>query len=216
MMRINIFKIKSFWLSVVICLLPIALSAVFYDKMPDMTATHFGIDFEPDGFSPKWMAVFVIPSFMLALNVFTWIIIEADPKGQGINEKMKGIIRWIIPVLSVIVQCGIVMYAVKGMNIVRFVPLIIGILFIITGNYLPKCRQNFTAGIRLPWTLASEENWNRTHRFAGKLWIVGGFLMTMYTFFEMSVFVFIGVLMLTVIVPAVYSYLLYRNGKSEV
>ncbi len=215
MMKTNILKTKSFWLSVVICLLPIALSAVFYDEMPDMVATHFGIDFEPDGFSTKWTAAFMIPSIMLALNVFTWIIIEADPKKQAINEKLKAIIRWIIPVLSVIVQCGIVMYAVKNINIVRFVPLMIGILFIIIGNYLPKCRQNFTTGIKIPWTLASEENWNKTHRFAGKLWIIGGFLLAVYTFFEMSVFVFIGVLVLMVIIPSVYSYLMYRKEQSE-
>lgn len=213
MMRINIFKTKSFWLSMVICLLPITLSAVLYDKMPDMVATHFDIHFEPDGFSPKWQAAFMIPSFMLVINAFTWFIMETDPKKQGINNKLKNIIRWTIPALSVVMQCGIIMYSInENINIARFVPLFIGVLFIVMGNYLPKCRQNFTTGIRLPWTLASEENWNRTHRFAGKLWIVGGFVMALYTFF---IPVFVGIIVLMVVMPAVYSYLIYRKEKSE-
>ena len=114
--------------------------------------------------------------------------------------------------MSVIVQCVIIMFSVKGINLVRFVPMLIGILFIIIGNYLPKCRQNFTMGVRLPWTLASEENWNRTHRLAGKLWIIGGLLMTLYTMIEMHMIFFIAVVFVMTLIPAIYSYTLYRKG----
>lgn len=212
-MKNNIFKTKSFWLSMAICLLPVVLSAVFYNKMPDKVATHFGTDFAPDGFSPKWQAAFMIPSFMLVLNIFTWAVIEADPKKQGINKHLKSIIRWTIPILSLVMQSGIVMYSInENINIARFVPLITGILFIVIGNYLPKCKQNFTTGIKIPWTLASEENWNRTHRMAGKLWIAGGFVMTIYTFFEIHIAVFVGMIFIVTVVPAVYSYRLYKKG----
>lgn len=212
-MKSNIFKTKSFWLSVAMCLFPIVLSAAFYNKMPDMVATHFGVDNVPDGFSPKWQAAFLIPSFMMVLNVFTWFIIESDPKKQGINKKLKNIIRWIIPILSVVMQCSIIMYSInENINIVRFVPLLIGILFVVIGNYLPKSKQSYTTGIKLPWTLASEENWNKTHRVAGKLWVVGGFAMMIYTFFELPLFIFIGVIFVIVFVPAIYSYGLYKKG----
>lgn len=212
-MKSNIFKTKSFWLSVVICLLPIILSAAFYDRMPDMVATHFGVDYAVNGFSPKFQAAFLIPLFMLVLNIFTWFIMESDPKKQGINKKLKNIIRWIIPILSVTVQSGIIMYSVnEKINMVRFVPMLVGVLFILIGNYFPKCKQNFTTGIKLPWTLSSEENWNRTHRTAGKLWIIGGFVMTIYTFFEMHIAVFVCVIVFVSVIPAIYSYALYRKG----
>jgi len=69
-------------------------------------------------------------------------------------------------------------------------------------------------GIKLPWTLNSEENWNKTHRFAGKLWVAGG-VVTMATAFLGIFWIFIGIIALMVIVPTVYSYLYYRRHKEN-
>lgn len=208
----NIFKTKGFWLSVAVCLLPALLSLAFYDKMPDTVVTHWNFKNEPDGYSPKWVAVFLIPSVLFAANILIWFALNAKPKKRGINRHIKGVVLWTLPVLSVIVQCMIIMFSVKGINLVRFVPLIIGIMFVVIGNYLPKCRQNFTMGIKLPWTLASEENWNRTHRLAGKLWIIGGFIMSLYAIFEMHTVFFIIVIIMMIIIPSIYSYAMYRKG----
>ena len=210
-MKNNIFKTKSFWISVALCLIPIVLSAVFYNQMPDMVATHFGFDNQPDSYSPKWLAAFLIPLVMLAANAVCWFAINAEPKQQGINKNIKRFILWMIPILSVVVQCIIITYSVSGINLVSFVPLLIGVLFIIIGNYLPKCRHNYTMGIKLPWTLASEENWNRTHRMAGRIWIIGGVIMMLYTFIQMHYALFLTVIAIMVIIPAVYSYVIYRR-----
>jgi uncharacterized membrane protein len=59
--------------------------------------------------------------------------------------------------------------------------LFVGMILIVIGNYMPKARQNYTIGIRLPWTLANEENWNRTHRIAGYLWLISGILVVALT-----------------------------------
>ena len=55
----------------------------------------------------------------------------------------------------------------------------LGLMFAAIGNYFPKCRPNRTVGIRIIWTLGSEENWNATHRFAGKVWVIGGLIMVL-------------------------------------
>ena len=78
------------------------------------------------------------------------------------------------------------------------------------GNYLPKCRQNYTVGIKIPWTLHDEENWNHTHRMAGYLWIFGGLLMIANIFLKWDWLVF-AVVMVAVVVPTIYSYLYYRK-----
>lgn len=210
-MKNNIFKTKSFWISVALCLIPFVLSAVFYNKMPDMVATHFGFDNQPDNYSPKWLAAFLIPLIMLAVNLIVWFAINAEPKQYGINKHIKRVILWMIPILSVFIQCIMITYSVSGINLVNFVPLLIGILFIVIGNYLPKCRHNYTMGIKLPWTLASEENWNKTHRLAGRIWIIGGVIMTLYTFIKIHYALFLAVIALMVIVPAVYSYMIYKQ-----
>ncbi|MCQ2355795.1 MAG: SdpI family protein, partial [Methanocorpusculum sp.] len=82
------------------------------------------------------------------------------------------------------------------------------------GNYLPKSKQSYTVGIRLPWTLNSEENWNRTHHLAGYLWILGGVLLLLCAFLPAvwSLPVLVILLILVVGIPFAYSYSLYRKG----
>ena len=87
-----------------------------------------------------------------------------------------------------------------------------GVLFVLIGNYLPKTKQSYTLGIRLPWTLASEENWNRTHRLGGVLWVLGGLYFIVMSFFPWNLAAFLIPILLMALVPTVYSYLLYRRG----
>ena len=84
----------------------------------------------------------------------------------------------------------------------------------VIGNYLPKCKQNYTLGIKLPWTLDDEENWNRTHRFAGFLWVVGGVLIAINAFLEWE-WLFLVVVFAMVLIPAIYSYLYYKKQKQN-
>ena len=212
-MKNKFYKTKGFWISVIVCALPLLFGAFLYNKIPDTVATHFSMNFKPDGYSPKWQAVFMIPSIMMLMNVFVWFVLEADPKRAAINAKMKAVARWTLPIMACLVQSAILLYALdNSINLVRYTPLLIGLLMIVIGNYLPKCKQNYTTGIRLPWTLASEENWNRTHRLAGKLFIIAGFIMTLFTFFNISFYILIAILIIASIVPAIYSYSLYRKN----
>lgn len=86
----------------------------------------------------------------------------------------------------------------------------IGFAILVMGNYLPRCRYNFTMGIRTPWTLNDEKNWNKTHRIAGFFWTAGGILMVVLGYFRMAVLYF-AVLAVIVLVPVGYSYVLYRR-----
>lgn len=115
--------------------------------------------------------------------------------------------------ITIIVQGAVISYSIGvDIKISRFMPLAIGILLIITGNYLPKCRQNYTAGIRLPWTLASEENWNRTHRLGGKTMVIAGIIIVVCSFVKVNFAFLIIPIIAAVIIPAVYSYMLYRKN----
>ena len=109
--------------------------------------------------------------------------------------------------------CGM-MYAIalgKAVDALLLMPLVMGVLFLIIGNYMPKCKQNYTIGIKIPWTLDNEENWNKTHRFAGFLWVICG-IAIMITGFLGSFWIFLPIALLMVIAPIVYSYLLHKKG----
>lgn len=93
------------------------------------------------------------------------------------------------------------------------VPLLTGILLLVIGNYLPKTKQSYTMGIKLPWTLQSEENWTRTHRLSGFLWVLCGLVMIPLSLLRLwSGWLFGVLLAVMVLIPAVYSYALHRKG----
>ena len=194
-----------------VTILPIIIGLYFWDRLPDTMATHFGIDNQADGFSSKPIAVFGIPLLCLAVLWIGAVVTANDPKKQNISSKMFTLGLWIAPIVSLIAAAT--MYSVNlgyAMDITYVGNLIVGLLLTIIGNYAPKARQNYTIGIKLPWTLANEENWNRTHRFAGYLWIVCGILMVAFALFRVLQPSFmIAFIALAVLLPFGYSFWLH-------
>jgi hypothetical protein len=94
---------------------------------------------------------------------------------------------------------------------------LLGLLFILMGNWLPKIKQNSTLGIKIKWTLYNEENWNKTHRFAGFVWVIAGVIFCLMGFVSEKMLVFLLPLqvILLVVVPMVYSWNLAQKQKRE-
>ncbi len=204
---------KTLVITSLICLLPIIVGALVYKRLPETIATHFDLNGNPDGWSSRAFAVFGLPAILLAVNLLLPIMLRADPKHENMSGALVNITIWTIPVLSLICS-GLTLGRALGydVRIERVLPVFMGVLFILIGNYLPKTKQSYTMGIKLPWTLASEENWNRTHRLAGFLWVLGGVYFIVMSFIGWSVPAFVLPLAVMVLLPIVYSYLLYRKG----
>ena len=206
-------------ITTLITLLPILFGLIVWNRLPEQIATHWGANGQADGYSGKAFAVFGIPCILAVLQLFVSFITLNDPKRRNIHKKPLTLTFWIIPVMSVIVN-GITYAAALGMEIEVgiIISILVGILLIALGNYMPKLQQNYTIGIRVPWTLNSTENWNRTHRLGGKTFILGGFLLII-TGFLGSVMGDYGTLAALIVivlicagVPAVYSFCLFKRG----
>ena len=207
---------KTMILTSIVMVIPILVGVLLWERLPEQIATHFDFEGNPNGWTSRGFTVFGIPLFLLACQ---WIAVAAtlsDPKHKNISEKVFRMILWFVPLVSLILT--VVCYGYElgydtSNGSIAFA--IMGILFLVVGNYLPKCRQNYTMGIKLPWTLHDEENWNHTHRMAGYLWMAAGLLMLVNTFLRWN-WLFPVVLGVAVLVPAVYSYLYYRkHGSAE-
>ncbi len=161
---------KTLIIASIVTILPVLIGIMCWNRLPDVMATHFGMNNEADGFSSKAFAVFGLPLVLLAVLWAGALVTSYDPKRQNISPKMFSLMLWIAPVISLV--AAVTMYPVNlgyVLDISFFAELVLGLIFIVIGNYLPKARQNYTIGIKIPWTLANEENWNRTHRLAGYL-----------------------------------------------
>lgn len=203
---------KTLAITSVIILLPIVAGVILWDQLPEKIPTHWNASGEIDGWSSKPFAVFGLPLILLG---FQWLCVlgtGADPKKHNHSDKILHLVLWIIPVLSALLSALTYAAALgKEVKMEMVMPVFIGLVLAIVGNYLPKCKQSYTIGIKLPWTLDSEENWNRTHRFAGRLWLVCGLVIMLTGFFGGFGF-FAGVVLVMVLAPTVYSYLLHRKG----
>ncbi len=204
---------KTMIITSILTILPVLIGIIYWDRLPDVMATHFGFNNEANGFSSKTFAVFGIPLILLAVLWLGAIVTAYDPKRQNISPKMFSLVLWIAPVISLIAAAT--MYPVNlgyEVDITFFSELLLGLMFIIIGNYLPKARQNYTIGIKIPWTLANEENWNRTHRLAGYLWMICGILMVLICLTQLVPSEWlIGIILFMTLVPCVYSFWLHTK-----
>ena len=205
-------NLKTMIITSIVILLPILMGIYLWDQLPEKIATHFNASGVPDGWSSKGFAVFGLPIFLLVVHWFCVAVMGTDPKSKNISDKMTVLVLWLCPIVS-IVGCGSTyLYTLdNSINTTQPATLMLGCVFLVVGNYLPKMKQSYTLGIKLPWTLDSEENWNRTHRFGGFTFMIGGLIMIVAGFLQQFWLIFIAIVVI-VGLPTLYSYSLYKKG----
>lgn len=195
----------------IIILAPIVAGLLLWDKLPAEMATHFGRNGEPNGWSSKEFAVIGLPLFLLSVHWLCAAFTGVDPKIENISDKMMTLVLWICPVIAIVGDGSMYLYALNNsINTTMIGVILVGCLLLILGNYMPKMKQSYTLGIKLPWTLNSEENWNRTHRLAGWITLLAGVIVLIGGFTEQIWTMFVAIA-LVVVIPTVYSYLLYKK-----
>ncbi len=215
MLKENKFKVI---LSSVVILLPILFGLIMWNELPDTMTTHLGADSNADAFNAKPLAVFGLPVMLLATHLFGLYFMGLDQKQKGQNKKALNMIFWIVPLIS-LYSNGMV-YAIafgKSFDFVLLMPVLLGVMFVFIGNYLPKVKQNRTLGIKVSWTLNNEENWNKTHRLGGKVWVISGLVILFSIFLPQAAImpVVACAVIAATIIPIVYSYCIYKKHKKE-
>lgn len=192
-----------------VTLLPMLAGVILWDRLPEQVATHWGADGEPNGWSSRGFAVFGMPLFLFALHVICVAVSERGGTVVGNNPKLMRIVHGLCPAISLIAGYAVYSHAL-GASFDMNTPalLLLGALFMVVGNYLPKCTRNRYLGIKLPWTLADDDNWRATHRLGGRVWMAAGFILLLCALLPAQAGVYAGliVLLLAVLIPTVYSY----------
>ena len=187
-------------ISVIATLLPIIIGLALWNKLPDELPVHWGIKGNVDRLATKAEGIFIMPCLCAI-----------------IHHKPILVSIWIVPLITILINVLIYIIALGGkVSMTMAVFFIIGVMFIGLGNYMPKLKQNYTIGIKVPWTLNSEENWNMTHRMAGKLYVVAGVISIIIALLnnvlsdEVTIIIFMAVFLVTGIGSVAYSFWLYK------
>lgn len=202
----------------IVILLPMLAGLIFYDQLPDVFNSHWGLNGKADGRMEKSLTIFLLPAILFAVHWLCILITAKAPKNYGENDKLLRLTLWMMPVLSLVISAMMYLTTAGDMeNVFWLLPVLLGALFIVIGNYMPKTKQNWTMGIKIKWTLTSEENWYATHRMAGKLWVLGGVLMILSMLLpEKAMMIALpGIMMAMVLAPVVYSFLHYKKLERE-
>lgn len=166
------------------------------------------------GMRGAWYFTWIMPLIMFILNVLCIIITLRDNRDVAQSRKILNMIFWIMPCIS-IYSGGLFLAFALGLdfNISIALFIILGVSFIVMGNYMPKTVRNRTFGIKLKWTIANDANWVATHRYGGKIFVVGGVLTLLLAFLPatLAFILFSVILVLILALPTAYSYRFYKN-----
>ena len=214
-------KVKNNKVTVIISYLllfvPIILGIIFYAKMPEQLPVHFGPTGEADSYASKLVAIIGFPLLFFVVQTIVVFVTAADPKHKNINDNVYSILLFLCPAISLFFTFTVINYGLGNeINVTKYITLFLSLVFIVIGNYLPKSRRNYTLGIRTPWTLNSDDNWNATHRLGGIVSIIAGVLGIIISLFvnEGLIYYFIVVLMICII-PIIYSYIYYVKHEKD-
>lgn len=206
-------EIKTLVMSFLLILAPILVGILLWDKLPAQIATHFTLhDSRPNGWSSKIMTIYGIPLMMTALQLFVVIFVKLDKSRKNIDPKILKVVYWLVPLVGFVVMLAIYGYSMGyQMNSSISASILLGVVFVVLGNYLPKVKQNNVMGIRVSWTLNSRENWRKTNRLAGFVFVICGIIFFVNTLLQQE-WLLVVCLIVAVVVPLVYSYSLHRKG----
>lgn len=208
--------LKSDWPLWLVMTLILALAVAVYPHLPERVPAHWNIYGQVDRYTTRAMGAFMAPLLNLGIYLMMLFIPLIDPKRDNYTRFARAyrMVRWgTVLILSLLYLVTIAAAVGYRVNVGMMVKSLVAILFIIIGNLLGQIRFNYFVGVRTPWTLSSEEVWQRTHRLSGKVWVLGGLIClglapanTLW-----SAIAYFACMAAMVLIPTIYSYLVYAR-----
>jgi len=213
----------AFYTCLVIIILMLLISVWAWRQIPPDTQLpiHWGINGQSDRYTGKFWGLFMMPVILTGMCILLFLVPLIEPRKRHLKLSMKAYNFILIAIVLLMAALHIIIIISslnKGISVNKTVPFMIGLLFIVIGNYMGKIRSNFILGIKTPWTLSSELSWNKTHRFGGRLFILCGFLLALSAILFTSRVTFailiVGVF-ISIIATFAYSYVIWKNDPQR-
>lgn len=214
-MRLSL-KSEIFPLSLIFLFVLVSIYA--YDKLPDPVPSHFDIHGNPDHYMPKFKYFLFLFGVFVGLYIILTFIPLIDPFWKKIQPKYKFflIIRDFVLVFFLYFFIIALIAGKKGQLELLNLGIGFGFLFILIGNYLPKLPRNFFFGIRTPWTLSSEEIWEKTHILGGWVFVLAGIVMIILSLLKLRLeLIIFPAIVIVAILPTFYSLFLHLKQKNK-
>lgn len=199
--------------------LSLFIALIVFARLPENIPTHFNASGAVDNYGSR-LTIFMFPAIMITFVIGAEIFRFIDPKRENYNKfnKFYYVFFFLIDLLFLVTQLVIIAYSLgyDNFNTSTVITCLMGLLFAFIGNMLPKLKPNYYMGIKTPWALEDSNNWNKTHRLAGKVWMIGGVLMAVGALFlpeGCAMYFLLGIITIMCIIPVAGSYLYFVKAK---
>lgn len=205
---------------IAITLIPSVYLAIIWKRLPDKVPMHWNLNGEIDRYGNKTELIFIAILLPLLVYGLFLIIPNIDPKNK---LKQMGNKYQSIKVILTTFMSGLALFIIysaekETLTNPNYIIILIGLLYIILGNYFQTIKANYFIGIRTPWTLENETVWKETHKLGGKMWFVGGIVVILCSLILSkgpNFTLFLIITGIITIIPLVYSYLKFKSLTKE-
>lgn len=207
--------LKEFVL-LIIATVPFVYLAMIWAELPQQLPTHFGLDGTPNDWTAKSSFPYLIACMGYGTYLLMLLIPYFDPKNkiEQMGDKYYSF-RFILALLMSAMSFYILFTSLESKMNPNLLFGLIAAFYVLLGNYFQTLKPNYFIGIKTPWALENEDNWRKTHRLAGKMWLAGGLLIVLLTFIikdaKVMGTIFLAVTLIISLVPFGYSYLEFRK-----
>ena len=214
-------KKVSLYAVILILGIPFIYATYLYPELPETIPIHFNLKGEADGWGGR-DSIFLGPAIIAFAGLFTYFLLanikKIDPKRSQQMDDIFYLNMGVLTNLFLTCISMVILYVTvhPGFPIEKVLFPLLGVSFAILGWFFPKFSQNYFAGFKLPWTLENENNWNETHKMAGKVWLVCGSFQVIAGILLSAIpsfIIFFANVIVMVLVPTVFSYRMFKNGN---
>lgn len=208
---------KSKLFIIFILLFSFGTAIYFYPFVPVQMASHWNAEGMVNGYMSRFWGLFLMPVLMFVFTLLFFLLPKIDPERKNI-EKFKGTFDSFIVVFNLFMFYVYILTIFWNLrypiNMVSSLMPALAILFYFTGSLIGKAKRNYMIGIKLPWTLASDVVWDKTHKIGEKLFKLTALIAFLGTFFNQYAFWLLFVpLIASIVYLFVYSYFEYQRVK---
>lgn len=207
-----------------VILVPVVYFLTKWSHLPDQVPVHYGLDGQADRFGSRNELAWVV-ALLTGMSIVLYLVLpriyKIDPKKTAADNKnrLKGIAFAVVLLMSLITFMVVDSAGKPQINFqLKWIFVAIGAFWCVLGNYMYNIKPNYFAGLRLPWTLNSEDNWRKTHHLAGKLWFAAGIFIILLAFLLPQSWIigaFMVIIFITIMIPVIYSYRLFAKSRLD-
>lgn len=221
-----------------ISILALALTIVVLQFMPDLVPVHYNSLGEIDRWGSKYENL-LFPVCIIAMSLVWHLLIglyekktstagtEKECAESAKNAMVLKIVGISMASLFTAMQAFILygQYVDASMaathanvDIPKITCILLGVLFVILGNFMPKTKKNYAVGLRTSWSMYNDVTWMKSNRFGAVAMMIAGLLTIVTAIFTESMLAIIMLLVYlfaATTIVVIYSYKIYKEELTK-